>query len=167
MSDEAAFRARVGFMRNAAFFVLLSALYILTTAAGGIIADEMPDAEAVAVYKTDVTPENYKYEIGGAGGLTSGVGLSFRSWNTQRGIQYTFCPVFNGSTGSVFISAGILKMYSIYINPFSNLYVYGGGSFFILNSQRYDNVTENKTATLKETGRYHLNAGIGTGIEFF
>ena len=119
------------------------------------------------VQKKEVSPADYKYEIGGAAGLTSGVGLSFRSWNERWGTQFTLCPIFSSESKRMFISAGLLQMYSIYGNSFSKLFIYGGGSLFLLRGSDHYTATGEKINSFGSTGQIHLNLGVGPGIEFF
>jgi hypothetical protein len=83
-----------------------------------------------------------RFNVGFAAGITSGYGLSYRTWNSKGGgYQFTLMPFldWNQNHQSANISAGILKNHVIFDFPVeapstnlyqgANIFIYGGGNY--------------------------------------
>ena len=91
---------------------------------------------------------NKSNELGMHAGFTTGLGLSYRHWTDDLGVQITAIPI--KSEYSQFISIGFTGLYSVSESDNHRFFLYLGNHFLVYN----DHNTEYK---------YHI--GLGPGFE--
>jgi hypothetical protein len=93
--------------------------------------------------------ETKKNEFGAHAGFTTGLGLSYRHWFSNEGIQLTFLPVI--ADDLTFISGGLSFLHSFKESKYFRFYGYLG-----------NHVIYNTNATYET----QYNIGIGPGFSF-
>lgn len=123
-----------------------------------------------------------KHNFGGAGGIISGYGISYRTWNEEgNGNQYTLVPIFIWGSDKKYInlSAGYLRMHIFKdftipnpnerIYKGANIFFYYGGnfnySFEKYNSYGYTDSSGTYVSGEETQKNYRLTAGGGIGSE--
>lgn len=115
--------------------IYLLALLFLTTS---VLAQEKPsDFEIKA------------NEFGIHAGFTTGLGLSYRHWFNNNGVQLTFLPIFTDDL--TFISGGVTLLHSFKENKYFRFYGYIGNHYI------YNTESDNEQ---------QYNLGIGPGFAF-
>ncbi|MGD2035611.1 MAG: hypothetical protein PVF73_11175 [Bacteroidales bacterium] len=94
--------------------------------------------------------ESTKNEFGFHVGASTGIGLSYRRWISNQGIQLTFVPVMTDEID--FISGGLTLMHSFRNKRYFRFFGYLG-NHIIYNTEFTDEYL-------------HYNIGLGPGFEF-
>lgn len=112
---------------------------------------------------------NNNHALGVSAGATSGIGLSYRYWPGNSGLQLTFLPVIGANDGWISFGASYLNV--LKKHRFASLYLSTG--FHIIHdygSYEYwdwDPVTGNSSLIYtEEYNDTYLSVGIGPGVEF-
>jgi hypothetical protein len=88
-------------------------------------------------------------EFGIHAGFTTGLGLSYRHWFNNNGVQLTFLPVF--ADDLTFVSGGLTILHSFKENKYFRFYGYLGNHFIYNTEAEYEQ---------------QYNLGIGPGFSF-
>jgi hypothetical protein len=111
---------------------------------------------------------NYKHSLGLSGGVSTGLGFSYRYWPKKVGFQVTGIPIL--SNVEIFSSVALSGL--ITIKDFSNIRLFGYfGNHLIYNRNGYILLAEDPiTGEVKETkvtsDRYTYITALGVGFRF-
>lgn len=118
---------------------------------------------------------NLSRYIGGAFGISTGYGLSYRYWPGEWGTQVVFAPYSNGEDYTINLGTGIFR--TLHETKHTRLFLYGAtnGTYKYEGPWEWENpVYENneptgETVTVKEGDEHSIGAtlGIGPGMEIY
>ena len=109
--------------------------------------------------ENNTTKMNTNY-LGLHAGFTTGLGLSFRHWSNNYGVQLTAIPI---KTDNIqFISAGLTGLYSIKNEKYYRHFLYLGNHLLLNQTERYYDYNTDKYSEKQKTT---YNAGFGYGFE--
>ncbi len=100
--------------------------------------------------------------IGGAAGITTGYGLSYRHWGDDLGFQVVFTPM-TGYNLNILINLGTGIFKTLYETTYTRLFLYGAANATYTNQNLmiYDQTGTQNINTLE------FAAGFGPGIELY
>lgn len=111
--------------------------------------------------------DNLSRYVGGAAGFSTGMGLSYRYWPRDYGIQAVFAPVATENDTS--INLGIAGFKSLHNTKYTRLFIYLAANSLYRN---YEENIYSDTDPWEKTGSENIKylsftAGIGPGIEIY
>lgn len=109
------------------------------------------------VYSYNKEDEHFKHYIGGAFGMTTGYGLSYRYWPGSWGFQGVFSPYWQND--EVLLNLGICGFKTLYESTNTRLFLY-------LAANETYNYKENEEET-EFNHSFGFATGIGPGIEIY
>lgn len=124
---------------------------------------------SVIAQNQDKPIDNKVHEFGFHAGFTTGVGLSYRYWPGNLGVQFTALPI--KSSDVTFISLGITGMYSIYNSRHTRFFLYLGNSYNVNNYIEERSYYDENTGTWQYDENHKIkkdnyNIGFGPGFGF-
>ncbi len=102
------------------------------------------------------------HEFGMHAGATTAVGISYRYWPTDFGVQLTALPI--KTSNETWISLGITGLYSFHESRTVHFFGYFGNNLIIDNHSSYTNPVYPYNTEYVNHSRY--NIGIGPGFAF-
>lgn len=112
------------------------------------------------VYGQDVQESTTKSnEFGSHLGATTGIGLSYRHWFKNVGVQFTVLPI--NTSDLTFVSAAITGLYSLKETKSVRAYFYLGNHFLYSETRNNDYPDNNETKYKRQ-----YNIGFGPGFSF-
>lgn len=107
-------------------------------------------------------------EFGANAGLTTGVGLSYRHWFNEFGVQITALPI--KEQYYAFISGGLTGMYSLRNTKYMRIFAYWGNHVFhesnSYTESYYNDITHEMTSRPVLRSKTQYNTGVGLGFSF-
>ena len=119
-------------------------------------------AAAITAQENPADFESKSNEFGIHAGFSTGLGLSYRHWFDNNGVQLTFLPVFADDLS--FVSGGLTYMHSFKESKYFRFYGYLGNHFIYNsdaeNEQQY-NIGVGPGFSFGKTVRFNLMVGYG------
>jgi len=105
---------------------------------------------------------NLSHYIGGAAGISTGFGLSYRYWPEEYGWQMVFTPMSDGADVMINLGLGALK--TLHETTYTRLFLYlvGNGTYNNYEDYDYGEMVINER---KQT--FESVIGIGPGLEIY
>lgn len=147
--------------------MMWSGLIMLFCAAGMAFAQE----KAVEYVATNVlTPPmktnnlgSYTQEIGFAAGIVSGIGMSYRYWPGDWGVQVFISPYYYSQDRSLSLSLGVYSLHALFRTDWTRFFLFYGVHF----NYWEDSVTYYPSTNSEFVRQLDVDLGIGPGIEIF
>lgn len=114
---------------------------------------------------------NLSRYIGGAFGISTGYGLSYRYWPEEWGVQVVFSPYSNGEDYTINLGTGVFR--TLHETKHTRLFLYGAtnGTYKYESPWEWEQEDiETKEVTTEKEGDEHTvggTIGIGPGMEIY